>query len=204
MSILQDYEKISKDMGFKYEAISDYLKSKVSDKNYKSYEKELKNIDYENPYFNEKIEDLKKRYNIILLDDVLYNKDEYNKFDKWFNNYLKPFKITRLDDVYSVCLFDYNYYYDWLDEEKTKTAKYGDGHCYEDAFSDYLNDYKKYFDDFLEYDSERSMFCVYCQNKKDAESVAYILSKLYKDKRKMLDLIRVTKKNYDYEFDFSI
>ena len=51
MSIMQDYENIRKDLGFKYDAIEDYLNVVSPPSQYKKYEEELKklsSLDYEN------------------------------------------------------------------------------------------------------------------------------------------------------------
>ena len=51
MSIMQDYENIRKDLGFKYDAKEDYLNVVSPPSQYKKYEEELKklsSLDYEN------------------------------------------------------------------------------------------------------------------------------------------------------------
>ncbi len=106
--------------------------------------------------------------------------------------------------MYGVILYQSDYCYDWVDEEKTESCYYGDGHCYEDAFRDYLENNFSELNKRLEYDSENGMFCVYCQNKKDADKVAHELSLLYNDEIKMINLIKNTKKKYSYVFDVRI
>ena len=44
MSIMQDYENIRKDLGFKYDAIEDYLNVVSPPSQYKKYEEELKKL----------------------------------------------------------------------------------------------------------------------------------------------------------------
>lgn len=117
----------------------------------------------------------------------------------------KPFKIFKHEDnSYVVYLDQSDYCYDWVDEVKTKSCQYGDGHCYDDAFRDYLEEHFSELNQRLNYDSENGMFCVYCQNKKDANAVAHELSLLYNDESKMLNLIKDTKQKYDYVFDVRI
>ena len=56
----------------------------------------------------------------------------------------------------------------------------------------------------LNYDSENGMFCVYTDDIRIADEVAYKLSQLYKDEDKMIELIKDTKANYGYVFDVHI
>lgn len=141
----------------------------------------------------------------ILYSDIVYKKDEYDLFSEWFENTIKPFSIFKYDDeTFSVSLDQDDYWYDWVKELKTEPNHYGDGHCYNDAFNDYLETNFKYLNDRLKYDSENGMFCVYCNDIKDAEEVAYELSVLYKDENKMINLIKETKQKYDYVFDVNI
>ena len=110
MSILQEYEEIRKDMGAtRYDAIGDYL-NEVN-----------KNLDSE-----------------LFLSDVLYKEKEYKKFESWFNKQISPFKIISFkDENFSVLLDQSDYCYDWVNEIKSNIP-YGDGHCYNDAFFEYL------------------------------------------------------------------
>lgn len=125
---------------------------------------------------------------------------------KKVQNEIQPFKILhyRGGETYSVILEQDNYWYDWVQEVKIKSSKYGDGHCYDDAFREYL--IKKYYNlhERLNYDSENGMFCVYCKNRKDANEVAQKLSDLYKDEEKMINLIKYVKQKYNYQFDIDI
>ena len=56
----------------------------------------------------------------------------------------------------------------------------------------------------LNYDSENGMFCVYTNDIRIADEVAYKLSNLYKDENKMIELIKETKEKYGYIFDVHI
>lgn len=89
-------------------------------------------------------------------------------------------------------------------EKKTNSCCYGDGHCYNDAFHDYLEQKNISLSERLDYDSENGMFCVYCKNLEDANFVATELSNIYKDENKMLELIKNTKIKYQYNFDFDM
>lgn len=166
---------------------------------------ELRDIDYKTDDWVKKQQDIKDKYNIVLLDDILYKDREWKKFDKWFMNYIKPFQIMKLDkDTFSVYLDQSDYHYDWVQEKKIEPNYYGDGHCYDDLFKDYLNEIHTNLNERLNYDSENGMFCVYCKNKKDAEQVCFELSKLYKDEDKMIQLIKDTKQKYNYIFDVKV
>ena len=99
MSILQDFEKIRDEIGHKkYDMIEEYLNEKCPKKQIKKYESELSKIKEKNK--------LMKRYNIIFLDDVLYKKEEWDKFENWYNEHNRKIEITDtwlLDDY--DCLF---------------------------------------------------------------------------------------------------
>ncbi len=86
MSIFQEYEKLEKEIGYeKYNAINKYLIKNVSNENINKYFKEMSKIDFSLPNYDEKISKLKKKYGIILLADVLYKKNEWQKFENWYN-----------------------------------------------------------------------------------------------------------------------
>lgn len=176
MSILQEYEEIRKDMGAtRYDAIGDYL-NEVN-----------KNLDSE-----------------LFLSDVLYKEKEYKKFESWFNKQISPFKIISFkDENFSVLLDQSDYCYDWVNEIKSNIP-YGDGHCYNDAFFEYLEKSSSLLNNKLNYDSENGMLCVYTNDIRIADEVAYKLSNLYKDENKMIELIKETKEKYGYIFDVHI
>lgn len=176
MSILQEYEEISKILGSaRTKAIEEYIKHCEENKVH------------------------------ILYSDIVYKEEEYKKFDDWFIESINPFKILKLkDSLYSVTLDQESYWYDWMLESKDPINKYGDGHCYNDAFFDYLDVKNKELNKKAEYDSENGMFCVYCKDIKDTEEIAYELSHLYKNEEKMIDLIKITKLNHQYNFDIKI
>lgn len=107
MSILQEYEKIRGTIGHeKYDAINEYLKEICKKDNLDKYFKEMNKIDFSSPDFNNEIVQLKNKYNVVLLDDVLYKNEEWVKYNNWYNeNHLhKKVKImeiwhTDYDDV---------------------------------------------------------------------------------------------------------
>lgn len=159
------------------------------------------------PYeqWNEKKSELEQKYGIILLSDVLYKKEQWEKFNNWFEEQIKPFRIFIHDDnKCSVLLDQDDYWYDWISERKTNSSFFGDGHDYENAFKEYLDENFNDLNKKLKYDSENGMFCVYCDDIKDAEIVSYELSLLYKDEEKMINLIKNTKEKYYYEQDIKI
>ena len=176
MSILQEYEKIRKDMGStRYDAIGDYLEEVNKDRDEE-----------------------------LFLSDVLYKEKEYKKYETWFNKLISPFRIHDFENgQFSVSLDQSEYWYDWNEEIKSDSP-YGDGHCYNDAFYDYLGKVSKTLNSKLNYDSENGMFCVYTDDIRIADEVAYKLSQLYKDEDKMIELIKDTKANYGYVFDVHI
>jgi len=108
------------------------------------------------------------------------------------------------EKLFSVTLFQDCFDYDWVEEKKIRPNKYGDGHCYNDAFNHYLRTEFKNLHNRLQYDSENGMFCVYCNDIKDAEETAYELSCLYKDEKKMLELIKFIKEKLGYVFDCDV
>lgn len=166
---------------------------------------ELRSLSYKTDDWVKKQQDIKNRYNIILLDDVLYKDREWKKFDTWFMNYIKPFHIMKHDkNTFSVFLDQSDFHYDWVQEKKIEPNYYGDGNCYDDLFRDYLNTNDINLNSRLNYDSENGMFCIYCKNKQDAEKVCFELSKLYKDEDKMIQLIKDTKQKYNYIFDVEV
>lgn len=206
ISILQEFEQIKKDLGStRYRAIAKYLNKVCSKEQFHKYENELKKITMlpmEEWLIKEA--ELKEKYNVVLLNDVLYKEEEYKLFDKWFQEQLSPFHIMKFDGYVSVTLSQEQYWYDWVKEIKTDDNYYGDGHCYEELFKDYLEKYFSNLTDTLEYDSENGMFCVYCKDMRIADKIAYELSKLYKNEDKMISLIKETKKIHDYHFDNDI
>lgn len=87
MSIMQDYEEAKEIIGAdKYNAIEKYLDIVCPQEKCDEYFKELNknlNLPIEEQLVLQK--QLAAKMNIILLSDVLYKKEEWDKFDKWYN-----------------------------------------------------------------------------------------------------------------------
>ena len=93
MSLLDDFKNIKKNIvgEEKYNAIEEYLKIMCPQDRLDKYFSEMKNVWLSSPgKYNDEITKLKNKYNIILLDDVLYKREEWEKFEIWYNeNHLK-------------------------------------------------------------------------------------------------------------------
>lgn len=142
-----------------------------------------------------------KYYKLLKEKNILYNKTN-----------IEPFQIFKYDtddipinlgkDYYYSIILDQNHFnYNWVSEEKATPSIYGDGHCYDALFHDYIEDNYLGLNRFLNYDSENGMFCVYCKTEKIANLIGDILSSLYNNEEKMIELIRKTKEKYNIEFD---
>ena len=94
MSIMQDYEESKKIIGEeKYNAIEKYLEEICPKSNYDKYNKELNNlVDFTTNEWLKKKAELEQKYKIIFLSDVLYKKEEWEKFEKWYENQNKETK----------------------------------------------------------------------------------------------------------------
>lgn len=91
MSIFLDFESVRNNIGHKkYDMIEEYLETNYSQENIDNYFKEMNTIWKLPPHkWKQKEEQLKQKYGVILLDDILYKKDEWNKYENWYNeNYL--------------------------------------------------------------------------------------------------------------------
>ena len=87
MSIFQDFESIRNNIGHeKYDMINEYLDTISLQENIDKYFKEMNSIWKLPPEtWNDKANQLKKKYGVILLDDVLHNKEEWEKYEDWYN-----------------------------------------------------------------------------------------------------------------------
>ncbi len=87
MSIFQDFENAKKEIGLKkYNAIETYLNNITNKENLEAYFKQLSTIcSLPINKLNETMETLKVKYGVVLLDDVLYKKNEWHKFNNWYN-----------------------------------------------------------------------------------------------------------------------
>ena len=86
MSILQEYEEIKKEIGYrKFKMIEDYINEICPLEKMDKYEKELAKINglaFYDWLDHKKI--LENKYGVIFLSDVLYKKQEWEKFEKWY------------------------------------------------------------------------------------------------------------------------
>lgn len=150
----------------------------------------------------------KEQYNMGEYNKVELNLNKLKEYDKLgYNEFMgkyQPFHIYNDVDMIAIILDQYDYEYDWVLEERITDNQYGDGHCYDDLFNDYLQKNYPNLNSKLHYDSENGMFCTYCDDEKIADEVAKILSDLYNDEEKMIELIKQTKKEHNYEFDIKI
>ena len=112
----------------------------------------------------------------LLLSDLYYKEKEFKKFDKWFKNYLLPFKIMKFDDKYSLTLdqsnFDKNIF-----TSRASDGITGTGYDYESLFRTFITGKLPHLSREFYYDSEAGMFCAYSDNKKSIEELAFELSK---------------------------
>lgn len=87
MSIFQDFETIRDNIGHeKYDMIENYLESICTQDNIDQYFKEMNTIWKLPPTkWNDKANQLKEKYGVILLDDVLHKSEEWAKYEDWYN-----------------------------------------------------------------------------------------------------------------------
>lgn len=106
MSVLQEYEEMISELGYeKFNMIQKYLEKVSPIEKYDLYNKELRSsIDLPYNDFIKKEKELRKKYGVILLSDVLYKNDEWKKYDRWYNESYKKRK-AEIIDVY-VSSFD--------------------------------------------------------------------------------------------------
>lgn len=98
MSILQEYEEIREWMGHeKYDMIDKYLNEICPQSRYEEYDKESRKLlELSGDQWINKDKELKEKYGIVLLSDVLYKPEEWEKYDKWFNEEYKHRKVKIL------------------------------------------------------------------------------------------------------------
>ncbi len=98
MSILQDYEEARLDIGSEqYDAISIYLEKVCPQENVDKYYKGLNLVMQMPPEkWESEANKLRKEFNITLLSDVLYKKEYWDKFEKWFHEEYKQRNVKVL------------------------------------------------------------------------------------------------------------
>lgn len=99
MSIFQDFESIRKSIGCKkYDMIEKYLENICPQNNIDKYFKEMNTIWKFQPIeWNDRADKLKKKYKIVLLDDVLFKNKEWAKYETWYNENCLNRKVEILE-----------------------------------------------------------------------------------------------------------
>ncbi len=196
MSIMQDYENIRKDLGFKYDAIEDYLNVVSPPSQYKKYEEELKklsSLDYEN--FDIKNKKLKSKYGITLLSDILYNEKNWNKYIKWFDKQLEPFKIIKhSDSLFSIILNEKD-----IDKSIFKHKFTGNGYDFENLFRSYVENKLPKLSNELRYDSEAGMFSAFSDSEKPLEKIAYYFNNDLKNNKDFITSLILNMTDYEVQ-----
>lgn len=196
MSIMQDYENIRKDLGFKYDAIEDYLNVVSPPSQYKKYEEELKKLsglDYEN--FDIKNKELKNKYGITLLSDILYNEKNWNKYLKWFDKQLEPFKIIKhSDSLFSIILNEKD-----IDKSIFKYKFTGNGYDFENLFRSYVENKLPKLSNELRYDSEAGMFSAFSDSEKPLEKIAYYFNNDLKNNKDFITSLILNMTDYEVQ-----
>lgn len=196
MSILQEYEEIREDLGFKYDAIEDYLNVVSPPSQYKKYEEELKklsSLDYEN--FDIKNKELKNKYGITLLSDILYNEKNWNKYIKWFGKQLEPFKIIKhSDSLFSIILNEKD-----IDKSIFKYKFTGNGYDFENLFRSYVENKLPKLSNELRYDSEAGMFSAFSDSEKPLEKIAYYFNNDLKNNKDFITSLILNMTDYEVQ-----
>jgi cephalosporin-C deacetylase-like acetyl esterase len=89
MSEMQDFERARQMIGSKkYDAIQKYLDKISPQEKHDAFENDLriyeKSADYSPDNWHNKRDELKKKHGVVFLDEVLYNQQEWAKFDAWY------------------------------------------------------------------------------------------------------------------------
>ena len=95
MSIMKDYEKLKKEIGIeKYRAIDKYIQKFGKVEIWKKKSREIRNI--------ENVNEWEKQYSLlhqkckpIFVEDVVMDKDEWSKFERWYEQYRQKVKKER-------------------------------------------------------------------------------------------------------------
>lgn len=92
MSIMQDYEELRNIIGHKkYDAIEEYVETFGNIKEYDEGVKRLREIKDINKWEDE-MQKLHKKCKPIFIEDVAMNKEEWEKFEKWYADKLQKKK----------------------------------------------------------------------------------------------------------------
>lgn len=144
MSILQEYEENRKILGNgRINAIEDYIQ----------FYKEKHNQD-------------------ILYSDIIYKQKEYELFDKWFQDNIKPFIIVKhSEELYSLILNENNF-----NKKIFDNSLQVNGYDYEELIKNYSSTKLSHLFN-LKYDSEAGMFAVSSNSLHTLEELAYSFNK---------------------------
>lgn len=92
MSIMQDYEELRNIIGHKkYDAIEQYVETFGNIKEYDEGVKKIRGIKDINKWEDE-MQKLHKKCKPIFIEDVAMNKEEWEKFEKWYADKLQKKK----------------------------------------------------------------------------------------------------------------
>lgn len=92
MSIMQNYEELRNIIGHKkYDAIEEYVETFGNIKEYNEGVKKLRDIKDINKWEDE-MQKLHKKCKPIFIEDVAMNKEEWEKFEKWYADKLQKKK----------------------------------------------------------------------------------------------------------------
>ena len=92
MSIMQDYEELRNIIGHKkYDAINEYIETFGNIKEYDEGVKRLREIKDINKWEDE-MQKLHKKCKPIFIEDVAMNREEWEKFEKWYAEKLQKKK----------------------------------------------------------------------------------------------------------------
>ena len=120
----------------------------------------------------------------LLLSDIYYKEKEYKKFEKWFENYLKPFMTLECNKEYSLFL-DQSDFDRSIFRTRNKDGIFGNGYDYESLVRTFVEHKLPHLSRELFYDSENGMFSVSSYDKKVIEELGFELAQeLRKDKFK--------------------
>ena len=163
MSILQEYEENEKILGMgRIKAIEDYI-------NY------CKNNGVD-----------------ILYSDIVYKQKEYEMFDKWFDDNIKPFVIVNHTDKYYSLILDQVYF-----DKDIFYKNEVNGYDYEELIKSYVSKKLEHLELELNFDSETGMFAVTSKDIKVIEELAYSFSKDLNDKYYIKSLLQDKELSYE-------
>lgn len=149
------------------------------------------------------------------ISKIINTPKEFDYFMAWFKCITYPFVSTLFatycDEAQSVCrdientiigigdigIYDFNYC--WIPDDRLN--KFPDaisvtGHDMQMIFKKYIKDTLPHLQKHLAWDSEFSMFCVYFDSEMVANEFKYELAELYRNKDKIIELMRWANEEY--------